>query len=106
MELKKALNLTPQQKQEIQSKQNFLKEQKQLLERLIGELRSIKNDIEEKSTELEDMIDGIREILTPLQAAHFILFIGKNKYRKELNLCEAVIEEEGQPRKRTKTEME
>ena len=106
MELKKALNLTPQQKQEIQSKQNFLKEQKQLLERLIGELRSIKNDIEEKSTELEDMIDGIREILTPLQAAHFILFIEKNKYRKELNLCEAVIEEEGQPRKRTKTEME
>ena len=40
------------------------------------------------------MIDGIRSILTPLQAAHFILFIEKNKYRKELNLCEATIDEE------------
>jgi hypothetical protein len=45
------------------------------LEKLIGDLKEIKNDIEEKSIELEDMIDGIREILTPLQAAHFILFI-------------------------------
>lgn len=40
------------------------------------------------------MIDGIRSILTPLQAAHFILFIEKNKYRDELNLCQATIEED------------
>jgi hypothetical protein len=40
------------------------------------------------------MIDGIREILTPLQAAHFILFIEKNKYRKELNLCDSTIDDE------------
>ena len=61
---------------------------------MINDLKKIKNEIEEKSIELEDMIDGIRSILTPLQAAHFILFIEKNKYRKELNLCEATIDEE------------
>ena len=43
------------------------------------------------------MIDGIRSILTPLQAAHFILFIEKNKYRKELNLCEATVDDEEPP---------
>jgi hypothetical protein len=26
--------------------------------------------------------------LTPVQCANFILFIEKNKYRKELNLCD------------------
>lgn len=49
------------------------------------------------------MIDGIRDILTPQQAAHFILFIERNKYRKELNLCEATIDEdEPAPRKAIK----
>jgi hypothetical protein len=94
LELRNALNLSEEQKREIQSKCDFLKEQKVLLEKLIHDLKDIKNDIEEKSIELEDMIDGIREILTPLQAAHFILFIEKNKYRKELNLCEATIDED------------
>jgi len=46
-----------------------------VLEGLIGDLRDVKNRIEEKSMELEGMIDGIRAIMTPVQAAHFILFI-------------------------------
>lgn len=60
LELRNALNLSEEQKREIQSKREFLKEQKVLLEKLIHDLKDIKNDIEEKSIELEDMIDGIR----------------------------------------------
>jgi hypothetical protein len=49
IELRDALNLSEEQKREIQGKREFLKEQKQLLEKLIGDLKEIKNDIEEKS---------------------------------------------------------
>lgn len=52
------------------------------MEGLIEELRGVKDEIENKSIELDDIIDGIRKILTPVQCAHFILFIEKNKYRK------------------------
>ena len=45
LELKNALNLTEEQKKEIQSKREFLKEQKCLLESLIKDLKDIKNDI-------------------------------------------------------------
>lgn len=31
-------------------------------------------------------MDVIRNILTPIQCAKFIIFIEKNKYRKELNI--------------------
>ena len=57
-----------------------------------------------KSLELDDIIDGIRQILTPIQCAHFILFIEKNKYRKELNLCDPINEEEFPKRKYVKRE--
>ena len=29
----------------------------------------------------------MRNILSPIQCAKFIMFIEKNKYRKELNIC-------------------
>lgn len=63
-------------------------EQKENFGKLIDKLKEIKGRILNKSIELEDMIDSIREVLTPVQSAQFILFIEKNKYRKELNLCD------------------
>ena len=98
-ELKFSLNLSQEQKLEIKNKRKFLEEQKIVLEKLIDELKEVKDEIESKSYELEDIIDGIRQILTPIQCAHFILFIEKNKYRKELNLCENTNEEEPPTRK-------
>lgn len=48
------------------------------------------------------MIDNIRDVLTPVQCAKFILFIERNKYRKELNLCD--VNEDEKIRKFTKKE--
>jgi hypothetical protein len=41
-----------------------------------------------------------------VQCAQFILFIEKNKYRKELNLCEKLSEEDPGTRKMVKREEE
>lgn len=53
---------------------------------LIDDLDSTKKKIEIKSGDLEDEVDVIRNILTPIQCAKFIIFIERNKYRKELNI--------------------
>ena len=44
-ELKQSLNLTEEQKKEVQSKKAFLQEQKKVLEKLIGKLKTIKTEI-------------------------------------------------------------
>ena len=49
VELRDALNLSEEQKREILSKREFLREQKALLEKLVGDLKEIKGNIEEKS---------------------------------------------------------
>ncbi len=52
---------------------------------------------------LEEKIDGLRDILSPVQTAKFILFANKSKYRKELNFFqEDELEVKGEPQKRVK----
>lgn len=45
MELRDTLNLSEEQKKEILSKREFLREQKALLEKLVGDLKEIKGNI-------------------------------------------------------------
>lgn len=43
-------------------------------------------------------MDGIRNILTPIQCAKFIIFIERNKYRKELNIWDKESSTKKRPR--------
>ena len=63
---------------------------------LIDDLDSTKKKIELKSTDLEDEVDAIRNILTPIQCAKFVIFIERNKYRKELSIWD----KEARPKKK------
>ena len=85
-ELFDSLGLSEYQKKEILAKREEFSHQKDILLSLIDALDNTKKEIEIKSGVLEDEVDCIRNILTPLQCAKFIIFIERNKYRKELNI--------------------
>lgn len=68
---------------------------------MIDDLDNTKKKIEVKSADLEDEVDVIRNILTPVQCAKFIIFIERNKYRKELNIWD----KESTGRKKIKEEL-
>jgi hypothetical protein len=65
----------------IESVQGGLKDKKGNLLDLINKLVFTKNLMEKQSCYLDNLFLEIREVLTPIQSAKFILFIEKYTYR-------------------------
>jgi hypothetical protein len=65
----------------IDSVQGGLKDKKGNLLDLINKLVFTKNLMEKQSCYLDNLFLEIREVLTPIQSAKFILFIEKYTYR-------------------------
>lgn len=78
--------------------QNQLQERRERLISLILRLCETKNCNERQASDLDNLFLDVRDILTPIQCANFILFIEKYAYRHELRYHErALIDDPDEP---------
>lgn len=96
---------------QLQGHRKQLMEGRQNLLENIAKLCKTKDRMEQQSYDLDNLFLDIREILTPVQSAKFILFIEKYTYRDQLRYHERIgmVDEEeyldrvlSQPRKKSK----
>ncbi|KAL4510249.1 hypothetical protein ABPG72_010442 [Tetrahymena utriculariae] len=98
-ELMNTIGLSEQQKKQMQKFKKRFTAEKQKLDELIEGLNQMKKQIQTKTQNVENIIDDMRNVFTPNQNAKFLVFLEKNKYRREISniaLWEAFKKENGE----------
>ncbi|KAL4467063.1 hypothetical protein ABPG74_010660 [Tetrahymena malaccensis] len=84
-ELMNTISLSEQQKKQMQKFKKRFTSEKQKLDELIEGLNQMKKQIQTKTQNVENIIDDMRNVFTPIQNAKFLVFLEKNKYRREIS---------------------
>ncbi|KAM3130961.1 hypothetical protein pb186bvf_016984 [Paramecium bursaria] len=82
----KDMDVTEAQRKQIKKSQRRIVTDKNKLEDLLKQFCDIKEQLYTKTSQLENFIDELRNTLSPVQVAKFLIGLEKNKYRKEMSI--------------------